>query len=83
MAEPSRTIPGSTKIRQKNKQKTIALKFDLGEGLGGSFWVVFVDFRYEGPPRKGSPLYVAEKVTNHYELVIGKPPISRAPQNPE
>ena len=34
-----------------------------------------------GPPRKGSPLYVAEKVTNPYGFVIGKRPTSRAPQN--
>ena len=33
--------------------------------------------------RKGSPLYVAEKVTNPYGFVIEKPPILRGLQNPE
>ena len=33
--------------------------------------------------RKGSPLYLAEKVTNPYGFVLGRPSISRGPQNPE
>ncbi len=44
---------------------------------------LFARARRRVPPRKGSPLIVADTLTNPYEFVIGRAPILRGPQNPE
>jgi hypothetical protein len=49
--------------------------FPVSQGFSGFSGVFGV--------RKGSPLYVAEKVTNPYGFVLEKAPILRASKNPE